>query len=108
MVASRINIFAKEMLGVVRMDQFMMNSTDWMTNGTVSGFMQGMNGHTLSMNYPKGTATITVPDGIPIHRFISATPAALAPGMQVVVRGTAESDGTLRAVSISFDGPAKD
>jgi hypothetical protein len=34
-------------------------------------------------------------------------PAALAAGMQIVVRGTAQSDGTLKAASISFDGPAK-
>jgi hypothetical protein len=66
-----------------------------------------MNGHTLIMKYAEGTATITVPDGIPIHRLVSMKPAALTPGMQIVVRGTAASDGTLKAASISFDGPAK-
>ena len=107
MVASSINIFAEEMRGVVRMDQFLMASGDWMTNGTVSGYIQSMNGHTLTVKYPSGTAMITVPDGIPIHRLVSMKPAALAAGMQIVVRGTAQSDGTLKAASISFNGPAK-
>jgi hypothetical protein len=32
---------------------------------------------------------------------------ALAIGMQIIVRGTAESNGTLKPAFISFDGPAK-
>ena len=59
------------------------------------------------MKYPDGTSMITVPDGIPIHRFVSVKPATLAYGMRIVVRGTAESDGTLKAAFINFDGPAK-
>jgi hypothetical protein len=104
MVASNINIFAKEMTGGVRMDQFLMASGDTMTNGTVSGSIQGMNGHTLTMTYPTGKSTITVPDGIPIHRLVSMKPAALKAGMQIVVRGTPDPDGTVKAGSISFDG----
>ena len=107
MVASSINIFAREMTGAVRMAEFVMASGDTMTNGTVSGYMQGMNGHTLTMTYPTGKSTITVPDGISIHRLVSVKPAALAVGMHIIVRGTADPDGKLKAASVSFDGPAK-
>jgi hypothetical protein len=48
-----------------------------------------------------------VPDGIPIHLLVSKKPIALVAGMQIVVRGTDGSNGTLRAAFISFDGPAK-
>jgi multidrug efflux pump subunit AcrA (membrane-fusion protein) len=107
MVASNINIFANEMTGGVRMDEFLMASGDTMTNGTVSGYMQGMNGHTLTMTYPKGKSTIVVPDGIAIYRLVIVKRAALTAGMQIVVRGKADADGKLKAASVSFDGPAK-
>ena len=106
MVASMINIFAREMKGV-RMAEFVMASGDTMTNGTVTGYMQGMNGHTLTMTYPNGKSTIVVPDGIPIHRLVSVKRAALVPGMQIMVRGTADANGKLKAASVSFEGPVK-
>jgi hypothetical protein len=107
LIATSINVFAKEMWDVVRKGQFPMATGEVMTNAMASDYAAGMNGHTLIMKYAEGTATITVPDGIPIHRLVSMKPAALTPGMQIVVRGTAASDGTLKAASISFDGPAK-
>src|SRR5208337_4301256 len=107
LIASKINIFSKEMWNVVRKGQWVMNTGDMMTNAQVSAYVQGVNGHTLTMKYADGISTITVPDGIPIHRLVSVKPAALAAGMQIMVRGTAESNGTLKAASISFDGPAK-
>jgi hypothetical protein len=107
-VASQINIFAKEMLSRgIRMDQWLMVSGDWMTNGTVAGLMQGMNGHTVTMTYPTGTSTITVPDGIKVHRFLVVKPGSLAVGMQISVRGMPATDGTITAASISYDAPAK-
>ncbi len=108
MVASNINIFAKEMLARVPMTQFQMkNPVDTMTNGAVTGSMQGMNGHTLTVKYDKGTSAIVVPDGTPIYRLVSVKQSALAPGMQISVRPTPGSGATLKAASISFDGPAK-
>ena len=64
----------------------------------------------IGLDFPQErslVSTITVPDGIPIRLLVSKTYTALAAGMQIVVRGTADSDGTLRAVFISFDGPVK-
>lgn len=107
LIATNINIFSKEMWNVVRKGQWVMTTGDMMTNAMVSEYVQAINGHTITMKYADGTSSITVPDGIPIHRLVSVKPAALAAGMQIVVRGTAESDGTLKAASISFDGPAK-
>lgn len=107
LVASSINIFSKEMWNVVRKGEWAMATGDMMTNATVSQYVQGVNGHTLTMKYAEGISTIAVPDGIQIHRLASMKPAALAAGMQIVVRGTAESNGTLKAAFISFDGPPK-
>ncbi|MGO9309294.1 MAG: hypothetical protein ACLQDL_09770 [Spirochaetia bacterium] len=107
LIATNINIFSREMWSVVRKGQWVMDTGDMMTNAMASDYAQGMNGHTLTMKYAEGTSTITVPDGIPVHRLTTVKPAALAAGMQVVVRGTAESDGTLKAAFISFDRPAR-
>jgi len=38
---------------------------------------------------------------------VTVKPAALAVGLRIVVRGTAGADGTLKAASISFEGPAR-
>lgn len=107
LIATNINIFSKETWKVVRKGQWPMTTGDMMTNAMVSEYVQGMDGHTLTMKYPDGTSTISVPDGIPIHLLVSKKPTALAAGMQIVVRGTARSDGTLQAAFISFDGLVK-
>ena len=107
LIASSINVFSKEMWNVVRKGEWVMTTGDMMTNAMVSEYVQGVNGHTLTMKYAGGTSTIAVPDGIQIHRLVSMKPAALAAGMQIIVRGTAESNGTLKAAFISFDGQAK-
>ncbi len=107
LIATSINIFSREMWDVVRKGQWPMTSGEVMTNALVSDYAQGMNGHTLTMKYTEGTATIAVPDGIPIHRLVSMKPEALKVGLQIVVRGTDGTDGTLTAGSVSFEGPAK-
>jgi len=107
LIATSINIFSREMWDVVRKGQWPMTTGEVMTNAMVSDYVQGLNGHTVTMKYADGTATIAVPDGIPIHRLVSMKREALVVGMQVVVRGNAGSDGTLTAGSVSFDGPAK-
>lgn len=105
LIATSINIFSKEMWDVVRKGQWLMTSGETMTNAMVSDYAQGMSGHTLTMKYNDGTATITVPDGIPVHRLLTVKPAALAIGLQIAVRGSVGTDGTLKAASISFEGP---
>jgi hypothetical protein len=66
-----------------------------------------MNGHTLRMKYNDVDATIAVPDGIPIHRLVVVKASALTAGMTISVRGDPAADGTLKAASINFEGPAR-
>jgi hypothetical protein len=109
LIATSINIFAKEMWANPKMGkgQWPMSTGETMTNAVVTDYVQAMNGHTLTMKYNSVNATITVPDGIPIHRLMAVKPATLAAGMTISVRGTAGSNGTLKAASISFEGPAR-
>ena len=107
LIATNINIFAPQMWDVVRKGQWLMTDGQTMTNALVTDYAQSMSGHTLIMKYEEGTATITVPDGVPVHRLVAVKPAALAVGQQISVRGSDAADGSLKAASISFDGPAK-
>ncbi len=108
LVALSINIFSPEMWAAnPRKTEFVMTTGNMMTNALVTSFSQGMNGHTLSVKYTNGTSSITVPDGIPVWKFVDAKRASLAVGMQVSVRGSPGSDGTITAGFVSFDGPAK-
>lgn len=107
LVATNINIFTAQMWNNPRMGkgQWLMDNGQTMTNAVVTDYAMGMSGHTLTMKYKDVTASITVPDGVPIHRFVAAKLAALAAGMTITVRpDPASSD--LRAASISFDKPA--
>ena len=107
LIATNINIFAPQMWDVVRKGQWLMTDGQTMTNALVTDYAQSMSGHTLIMKYKEGTATITVPDGVPVHRLVAVKLAALAVGQQISVRGADATDGSLKAASISFDGPAK-
>ncbi len=107
LIATNINIFSRELWDVVRRGQWLMSDGQTMTNAMVTDYAMGMSGHTLTMKYKEGTASITVPDGTPVHRLVTVKPAALTVGLQVSVRGTSGSDGSLKAASVSFDGPAR-
>jgi hypothetical protein len=107
LIATSINIFSRELWDVVRKGQWPMASGETMTNAMVTDYAEGMSGHTLTMKYKEGTATIIVPDGIPVHRLVTVKPAALSVGLLITVRGTASSDGRLTAASISFEGPGR-
>jgi hypothetical protein len=107
LIATSINIFSPQMWDVVRKGQWLMTSGETMTNAMVSDYAQGMSGHTLTMKYENGTAMITVPDGVPVHRLVTVKPEALTVGLQIAVRGTIGADGTLKAASINFEGPAR-
>jgi len=107
LVATAINIFSPEMWDAVRKGQWLMTDGQTMTNALVTDYATGMNGNTLTMKYKEGTATITVPQGIPIHRLVTVKLDALRPGMAATVRYRAASNGTLSATSIFFDRPAQ-
>ncbi len=109
LVATSINIFAPQMWSSpqMRKGQWPMASGETMTNAEVTDYATGMSGHTLTMKYHDVNASITVPDGIPIHRLVVVKPSALAVGMTVSIRGMPGSDGAVKAAAISFEGPAK-
>ncbi len=107
LIATNINIFSRELWDVVRRGQWLMSDGQTMTNAMVTDYAMGMSGHTLTMKYKEGTASITVPDGTPVHRLVTVKPAALTVGLQISVRGMSGSDGSLKAASVSFDGPAR-
>lgn len=106
LIATSINIFSKEMWDGIRKGQWLMTDGQTMTNALVTDYAQGMSGHTLTMKYKEGTASITVPDSTIVHRLVTVKPAALAVGMKISVRGTDGTDGSLKAASVSFEGPA--
>ncbi|MGA2975987.1 MAG: hypothetical protein ABSF77_11820 [Spirochaetia bacterium] len=107
LIATNINIFSAEMWDGVRKGQFPMTTGEVMTNALVTDYVTAVQGRSLTMKYNEGTTTITVPDGVPIHRLLTVKPAALVAGLHVVVRVTPSADGSLKAATVSFDQPAK-
>ena len=107
LTANGINIFSPELWSRVRKGQFPMQSGDVMTNALVTQYADRVQGRVLYMKYQEGASTISVPDGTQIHRMLTEKLADLKPGMHVVVRGTANQDGSVTASTVSFDLPAQ-
>jgi hypothetical protein len=107
LTALKINIFSPEIYKVVPRREFVMTTGDTMTNATVTTFVKSVKGRTLTVTYPNGTSTISVAPDVPVFRMVSVKTADLTVGLHVLVRGTANPDGTIRASSVSFDQPAK-
>ncbi len=103
MVATSINIFAPQMWTNMKTAQFTMTNGETMTNAMTAQVEQNSQGRVLTLKLEMGTATITVPDGIQIHRLVAVKPAQLTPGMKVTFRVTAGADGSLTASGASFD-----
>ena len=75
-----------------------------MTNAVVAQYVERVEGRTLYMKLDQGTAPISVPAATEIHRLVTAQLGDLKPGMRVAVRGSGNSDGTVKASSITFEG----
>ncbi|WP_019999040.1 hypothetical protein [Aureimonas ureilytica] len=69
------------------------NST--MTNATVSNAVENVSGRQLTLTYPTGSKTVSLPANIPVVTFADASPADLKPGAPVFVPATKAPDGTL-------------
>jgi len=79
-----------------------MAALDWdlkpksaMTNGTVLNVVKDVDGRTLTVSYKGQEKKISVPDGVPIVTFGSATEADLKPGATVFVSAQRSEDGSL-------------
>ena len=69
------------------------NST--MTNATVSNAVTGVDGSSLTLTYPEGEKTISLPEGIPVVTFADAGKEDLTPGATVFVPATKDAEGKL-------------
>jgi len=107
LTALKINIFSPEVYKVVPRKEFVMTTGDTMTNAVVTTFAKAVQGRTLTVSYPTGTSSISVPPDVPVFRMVTVKKADLVVGLHIVVRGTQAPDGTLRAATVSFDQVAK-
>jgi len=104
MVATAINIFSPELYKVVRKGQFPMQQPGQiMTNAVVSAYMASGDGHSLTMSYEGETYPISVPDSAEIHKLATVSIDVVKKGMHVLIRGSQNPDGTLKASVLSFD-----
>ncbi|ALN75330.1 MULTISPECIES: hypothetical protein [unclassified Aureimonas] len=69
------------------------NST--MTNATVSNAVESVNGRQLTLTYPTGSKTVSLPANIPVVTFADASASDLKPGAPVFVPATKAADGKL-------------
>lgn len=107
LTAVSINIFPPEFRGRVRESQFLMETGNIMTNATVFQNVRRVDGRTLYLKLPDGTAVITVPRTTDIFRLTQLTLGDLRTGMRVVVRGGAGPDGSLVAASVTVEAPPR-
>lgn len=79
-----------------------------MTNATVSNAVEAVAGRTLTLNYPDGEQTVTLPDGIPVVTFANATTADLVADAPVFVPTMPGTDGapTAAFVVVGLNGVA--
>jgi hypothetical protein len=105
LTAVSINIFPPGLWSRVRKGQWTMESGDIMTNAVVAHTVERIEGRTLYMKLDQGTGAISVPTATEIHRLTTIRLGDLKPGMRVTVRGVADPDGTIKALSITFDRP---
>ena len=103
LTAISINIFPPEFRGRVREAQFVMDTGNIMTNAMVFQNVRAVLGRTLYLKLGDGSVIIAVPRDAQVFRLTIMPVGELRPGMRVVVRGTAGSDGTPVAVTITVD-----
>jgi hypothetical protein len=79
-----------------------------MTNGTVTGTVQGTSGRDLMLSFKGDSTKIVVPPGVPVVTFVSAGRADLKPGVPVMFGATKNADGKLvgSRVTVGRDGIA--
>jgi hypothetical protein len=74
------------------------------TNANVQSVVTGVNGPILIMKYQDGEKTITVPNDIPIFRFVMGSRDDLKPGAKIFVgAGAKNKDGSVAATAINVE-----
>jgi hypothetical protein len=106
MKALEIHVFPESMRGTGAGSRpWDLAPASTMTNGTV-GQIQGTNTRSVTVKYPDGQKTVTVPADVPIVALEPGTRAELTPGAHVFVIGMKAADGALSAsrVTVGKDG----
>ncbi len=103
LTATAVNIFAPELWANAQKGQWPMSDGQVMTNAMVTSLVSAVSGGVLAMEYQGGTASIRLPDGVPVHRIVAVAPASLQVGQRVAIRGASQADGSVAASSVSFD-----
>jgi hypothetical protein len=103
LTAVAINIFPPEFKGRMREGQFPMETGNLMTNATVFQNVRRIDGRTLYLQFPEGTAVIQVPPSAEITRLTQLRVSDLRPGMKVIVRGTGTIETGMTATTITID-----
>lgn len=106
-VAISINIFPPEFKGRTRESQFLMESGNTMTNATVFQNVRRVEGRTLYLKLPDGTAVIAVPKDTEVKRLTLLKVSDLRPGMRVMVRGGGNPDGTITAMFVTVESSTR-
>ncbi len=104
LTALLINILPPEFRDRFRQAQFPMETGNIMTNAIVFQNVRRVDGRTLYLKMPDGTAVIAVPKNTEIFRLAIIQMSELRPGMRVVVRGSGGADGAMVASTITVDG----
>ncbi|MGQ0549053.1 MAG: DUF5666 domain-containing protein [Armatimonadota bacterium] len=107
LVAISINILPPEFKGLARQSQFLMESGNTMTNATVFQNVRRVEGRTLYLKFPDGTAVIAVPKDAEVTRLTLLKVSDLRPGMRVMVRGGGNPDGSITAAFVTVEGAAR-
>ena len=105
MTATAINIFPAVLYKVVKKGQFPMQQPGQiMTNALVDAYVAKGDTHALTMKYGSETFPIVVPDSAEIFRLVPVDKSMVKAGMHVLVRGSANADGSIKAAFVSYDG----
>ncbi len=108
LTATMINIFSPEVWRRVPGGQFPMGGGLIMTNAPVTQYAPDSNGGgALTMTYGAGSYTIAVTPKTVVHQLVMSSFSHLGMGTFVIVRGTAEADGTVQAGSITYNPSAQ-
>ena len=104
--ALEVHVFSEELRGVGEGHRpWDLGAESTMTNGTV-GAVVGTSGRTLTVDYPGGQQTITLPASVPIVLSSKGTWQDVKPGAAAVVTATQAADGALSVVymTVGRDG----
>ena len=105
LTAILINILPPEYRGRARDGQFPMDSGNVMTNATVMEYAARVENRMLYLKYKDGAAAIAVTTTTEVHRLAVIRLSDLRPGAHATVRGVANPDGSITALSITVEEP---